>query len=379
MYYGSREHLSGGMMRTPRFLRRLQDGTPTDLSVGADVIVGARIVSVVFLALFIVWAEVPHTGWVALVLAVGVVNHAAWWAVYVRGARTITMQVARATLLTDTVMIGVATVLTGGADSPAVLVWGPNLAVAAIWLGVRDSMPILGVALASLLAVGLGDPGVALHLTQMQYAVFAMFMLALIVAHGGIVAARQRSALGVLAAAEARARQDPLTGLANRWALAEQLPIELDRAARYGHSLSLVLLDLDDFKAINDTKGHQAGDEVLVAMAKHLTSEMRRSDLAVRLGGEEFMMVLPETDEGAAVSLAERVRRRVVSSGESQGITVSIGVASYPKSAQTERSLIRAADHALYAAKHAGKNRTMLFEAERMPTVAGPDQLSLHI
>ena len=364
--------LGDDMIRRLRRPVRADGGTPTDLSVGADVIVAARLASVVFLVLFILWAAVPHKALVGLVLAVGVLNHIAWWVVHVRGRRRITAATARLTLLSDTIGIGIAVILTGGADSPAVLVWAPNVAVAAIWLGVRGAMPVLGVVLAFLLGVGLHDPGVALHLTQLQYAVFAAFMLALIVAHGGVVAARQRSALSTIAAAEARSRQDPLTGLANRWALDEQLPLELDRALRYGSSLAVMMIDLDDFKTINDTQGHLAGDAVLIDVAGHLIREKRRSDTVVRLGGEEFVMLLPETDECAAVSLAERLRQRVCASAASQGATISIGVASFPRSAQSDRTLIRAADEALYAAKRMGKNQTVLFEPDGVADIPSP-------
>lgn len=117
----------------------------------------------------------------------------------------------------------------------------------------------------------------------------------------------------------------------------EQLPLELDRALRYGSSLAVMMIDLDDFKTINDTQGHLAGDAVLIDVAGHLIREKRRSDTVVRLGGEEFVMLLPETDERAAVSLAERLRqvcvrrprvrarRSALVSRRSQGLLSRIG------------------------------------------------------
>ena len=336
-------------------------GAAGDLSLGADVIVIARIAAVIFLALFIAWVELPHTVWIIVLLAGIVVSHGVWWAMFVRGGRPITSGAALVTLLCDTVGVGVAMALTGGADSPAVLIWAPNVAVAAIWLGVRRSLLVVGVAVAFLLSVGIADPGIAVRLTEVQYAVLAAFMLLLIVVHGGVVAARQRSVLDVLAATEARARRDPLTGLSNRGVFDEQFPVELDRARRYLHPLALLMIDLDNFKAINDTHGHMAGDAVLIDVARHLMREKRRSDTIVRLGGEEFVMLLPETDESAAVSLAERLRERVLASHGGEGVTVSIGVASYPTSATAGRALLRAADDALYEAKRRGKNQTVLF------------------
>jgi diguanylate cyclase (GGDEF)-like protein len=165
---------------------------------------------------------------------------------------------------------------------------------------------------------------------------------------------------------------DDLTGLANKRAFAEQAAKEAARAERFGHPLSLLMLDIDDFKQVNDTYGHLQGDEVLRRVAAVLEAESRGVDEPARYGGEEFVVALPETDADGAVEFAERVRSRieleeipfVEGNGRQDGgadpwlsVTASVGVSSMPGSARDLETLIAAADAALYVAKRAGKNR----------------------
>lgn len=164
--------------------------------------------------------------------------------------------------------------------------------------------------------------------------------------------------------AVARAAQtDALTGLFNRGALLERLERELDRSRRYGRSLAVIFFDLDRFKSINDTYGHQFGDRVLRELARIATRTMRSIDLVGRYGGEEFVAVLPETDGAQALIVAERLRvnvarnRLTLPSGEDVRATISAGIAVFPADATTMDTLIRIADTALYAAKAGGRNR----------------------
>jgi diguanylate cyclase (GGDEF)-like protein len=157
---------------------------------------------------------------------------------------------------------------------------------------------------------------------------------------------------------------DELTGLSNNRRFRELISKEAARAQRFGHELSLLMLDLDDFKRINDTYGHLQGDEVLRMIGAVLSSESRGVDEPARYGGEEFVVALPETGLAGAVELAERIRARIESEAiprlEGSGsfrITASVGAASIPESADTARTLIAAADAALYEAKRSGKNR----------------------
>ena len=157
--------------------------------------------------------------------------------------------------------------------------------------------------------------------------------------------------------------RDSLTGLVNYRELHRQLADEMDRSRRYGRPFSLVMLDIDHFKSINDTYGHLAGDKALRALAALIRGEVRPTDVVARYGGEEFVLALPETAGTGAVTLAERLRVRVaghalaVTADHTISMTVSIGVASYPDGANSVQKLLSAADQALYAAKSAGRNR----------------------
>jgi diguanylate cyclase (GGDEF)-like protein len=154
------------------------------------------------------------------------------------------------------------------------------------------------------------------------------------------------------------ARIDSLTGLANRRAVEEILAAEISRAQRFAHELAVVLLDLDRFKEINDSFGHPAGDVMLRAVSRLLTSLARQGDTVARWGGEEFVVVLPETDPVGAQRFAERLRRTIEahSVGDMQTST-SCGVASMLPE-DTVEDLLGAADQALYLAKTNGRNRT---------------------
>jgi diguanylate cyclase (GGDEF)-like protein len=154
------------------------------------------------------------------------------------------------------------------------------------------------------------------------------------------------------------ARIDSLTALANRRAVEEILAAEISRAERFAHQLAVVLLDLDRFKEINDSFGHAAGDVMLRAVSRLLTSLARQGDTVARWGGEEFIVVLPETDPAGAERFAERLRRTIEahSVGEMQ-TTTSCGVASMVAE-DTVEDLLGAADQALYLAKSNGRNRT---------------------
>lgn len=162
-----------------------------------------------------------------------------------------------------------------------------------------------------------------------------------------------------LALAESRAATDGLTGLPNRRSFEETLKRMAAQAGRTKTPLSALALDLDHFKSVNDTHGHEVGDEVLAAMGALLADLVRASDFAARIGGEEFIVLAPDTARDGAVALAETIRaavREVAVPGVAQ-VTVSIGVASLPEDASTPSGLLRAADRLLYAAKERGRDR----------------------
>lgn len=159
-----------------------------------------------------------------------------------------------------------------------------------------------------------------------------------------------------------QANRDPLTGLYNRRYLDSTLDRELARCQREGQALSLMLIDLDHFKRINDSYGHQAGDEVLRQLADMLAAQARMGDVACRYGGEEFLLLLPGMAHAAAMEKAERWRSEFSHSTMAFGefrlqVTLSIGIATYPGDGTTAQGLIRSADQALYLAKTGGRNR----------------------
>ena len=170
---------------------------------------------------------------------------------------------------------------------------------------------------------------------------------------------------------------DPLTGLYNRRYLEQRLAGEVARAQRHRQPLSFLFLDADRFKRINDTYGHDAGDRVLVHLGSYLKRLLRTSDIAVRYGGEEFAMVLPQTELANARELAERIRRSVAAhparmdSGEAIHVTLSIGVSGTANHWQESpdvlaAELVRQADAAVYAAKDTGRNRVV--QADSAPS-----------
>lgn len=157
---------------------------------------------------------------------------------------------------------------------------------------------------------------------------------------------------------------DPLTGLLNRRYLEERIAEEITRSKRYRFSLSLMLLDVDDFKSYNDTFGHPAGDIALKAVADVLGESLRGADVAARYGGEEFAILLPQTSSDEAAQIGERIRKRVERMEfEHRGVTVSIGVASCSNEVDSPKDLISAADVALYAAKNQGRNNVQIFNS----------------
>jgi diguanylate cyclase (GGDEF)-like protein len=152
------------------------------------------------------------------------------------------------------------------------------------------------------------------------------------------------------------AMTDALTGLHNRRWMQEQLTTLASRYRRHGNPLSAVLIDVDHFKQINDVKGHEAGDAMLRTIAQRITARLRMEDLVARWGGEEFLVLTPETHAGPAATLAEDLRAAVEASGEGGSATISLGVAEM-RAGMTPSDLVRQADDAMYAAKAAGRNR----------------------
>ncbi len=176
-------------------------------------------------------------------------------------------------------------------------------------------------------------------------------------------------------ATERSAITDGLTGLYNRPFFDASLRRELKRARRYGLAFSLVMLDLDDFKLVNDLHGHVVGDEALARLSDVIRASVREIDVACRYGGEEFALILPETSRTGAYIVSERIRmdaketfdRKPLGSSPSASISMSVsgGIAIYPTDSNSAEGLVRMADKALYRSKHEGKNRITLHAEEK--------------
>lgn len=165
-----------------------------------------------------------------------------------------------------------------------------------------------------------------------------------------------------------QAMSDFLTGLPNRRALDARLENDVQRAVRYNHKFAVLMMDLDGFKTINDTYGHSVGDEILHQFAQFLDKSQRSSDFLARYGGDELLMILPETDIEAAISVTDHIKKRMndfefsLPDGTTRNLSLTGGIAIYPTHAESASDLLRAADEALYRAKR--KARGTFFIAE---------------
>jgi diguanylate cyclase (GGDEF)-like protein len=198
---------------------------------------------------------------------------------------------------------------------------------------------------------------------------WALLSVTVLVVGASVIAMRARLAALVDVLADS-ARTDALTGLQNRRAFEEVLAIELERAARSGDSLALIIGDLDHFKSVNDDFGHQAGDEVLRATAGAIQSAVHRVEIPFRIGGEEFAVLVPSSDLASAHLLAERMREEVAQAfaDRPRPVTMSLGVAAYPEHGPDATSLFAHADGACYQAKARGRNRSVSAANTRWPS-----------
>lgn len=166
------------------------------------------------------------------------------------------------------------------------------------------------------------------------------------------------------------ARTDPKTGLANMKHFNEACSMEIDRARRFRRPLSILMADLDHLREINNTRGHLVGDQVIRRVAEAIRRALREYDLAARFGGDEFVVLMPESTLHDAVAVAERVRREVETvsypgaNGQPTAITVSIGLAQFPRDGRTAAELLQASDRAVYQAKAFGRNRVFVFQKQ---------------
>jgi diguanylate cyclase (GGDEF)-like protein len=211
----------------------------------------------------------------------------------------------------------------------------------------------------TLLLLGPPKSGGVLGIGPPALAILVLFLVAAVV----LAWALARTLTGLHERVASQAVTDPLTGLWNRRYMSDTLDREVARALRFGHPISMIILDVDDFKEINDRRGHLQGDIVLESVADVVREATRSIDVAARYGGDELALILVETGREGAAILGERLGERMRSTevplreGGSMRVTISVGVATLPDSAEDLESLVDAADWALLRAKRAGKNQ----------------------
>lgn len=187
-----------------------------------------------------------------------------------------------------------------------------------------------------------------------------LIVVTMLIGVGGLISRLQARVDVLVMRLSETARRDALTGLLNRRGLEERLEAELARATRAERPVALILSDVDHFKTVNDELGHPAGDAVLLRIAGVLEGIGRRSDTVARLGGEEFVFIVPDADAEMAFNLAERARIALerTFADEPVPLTASFGIVAFPVDGTTAASLFETADRALYAAKRGGRNRS---------------------
>lgn len=347
---------------------RLAAPAPAAIATGAGYWALHRAAVILFLFPYTAWVGVPYAWAVYALLCVATCAHLAWWYLVARGRREMSLAWGIFTVIPDSIFICIGMLLTGGALSPAIWIWVPQLGNVAIWLGLGAGALNSLVACGWILLLGatgwtVGDP---VTTSPLETAVIAAFMLSLTVTFGGEVGLRQRRAMRSLAEAEARARRDPLTGLGNHGAFYERLEAETRRAGRYSRPLALAVLDLDHFKDVNETHGHAVGDDVLAEVARRLSMLVRQGETLARTGGEEFAWLLPETDAAGAYSAAERARTAIAGRPfPAVGtVTISAGVCDLETAGGSATHLYDLADGALYWAKVQGRNAVYRYSPE---------------
>jgi diguanylate cyclase (GGDEF)-like protein len=222
--------------------------------------------------------------------------------------------------------------------------------VIAAWSASRVDGVLMAV-LASLLIAALDSPG-----SPAQSAIVSVVMFATRVSALSIIALTVSKLRAVTEEAERLADLDPLTGLLNRRSIEARLSLELARSTRQSSPLSVIYIDVDDFKSFNDRFGHGAGDEILRSVADCVTESLRNTDVVARLGGDEFVVVLPDTDSAGARRVGTELLEGLTQSASARGARVSAGAVTFNVPAASAESAIAQADNAMYAAKRRGKN-----------------------
>ena len=271
------------------------------------------------------------------------------------------------------IFLGLLAALTGGAGSPFFVGFFLVVAGASLSTEGRAPLAIALLAAATVVLVGLGDaletPLQAEELAWVGFNAVALILLA------DIATAAARAQRHARDEALRASRFDALTGLYNRAFFVTTMEQEIRRSDRMGRGFTMLMLDLDDLKPVNDTFGHQWGDRLLRTVADTIRRTVRFTDAAARYGGDEFVILLPETDAAGGYVVGEKLRRDIAAvtlraAGRSFRSTVSVGLVTYPDDGSTIEALVAAADVAMYESKRRGKNRIVGYQTrtERVAT-----------
>jgi diguanylate cyclase (GGDEF)-like protein/putative nucleotidyltransferase with HDIG domain len=313
-----------------------------------------------------------HARWpIAAVAAVAIVGGA----VAVKVAAQVPERLLIAGLFSCAVLVSVAVALSGGPDSPYRILYA--------WTGVEAWYFLRRRQAAWFTAAASAITAVTFALTADEGGAVAVWVMVTgtMVALGLVTSTLRERADALIETLSDRATRDMLTGLPNRRGYQERIEQELARSARHGTPVTIVLADIDNFKALNDAFGHRFGDRALEEFADLCRHELRSPDLVSRVGGEEFAIILPHIDERGALAVAERLRRAVgarIHAPDGRSLTASFGIASFPEHGSDPEVLLDHADQAMYAAKHLGRDRTVVFSDGLLAAVrdnAPPEQL----
>ena len=264
-----------------------------------------------------------------------------------------------------TVLIGISSVLTRTTTDGSELLYMWTILFSGYFMSLRR-------ALINLVLIATVYPSIAIWLMGRTGITPSVYLVGTSVVTLLIVSSLRRQIARVISASALEARTDALTGLANRRSWEEGLGRELARQPRTGRPVTLLIVDLDHFKRLNDTHGHATGDTALAAVAAVLRTHARQSDVLARIGGEEFGLLLPDCDAAGGCLRADEIRKAIerLSGAWATPVTVSIGVAGLPGHASTGAELMAAADAALYEAKRAGRNTVRVYRPQ--PPVPAP-------
>ncbi len=266
--------------------------------------------------------------------------------------------------LVMTVFITWVLLYTGGATSPLNDLYILVVIVSALTLG--KLITLLQLMLIAACYIWLGYPQRNILLLPFGTALVAQITPMLLVAYiTTMLSADIRRAYGHM---KLLSETDELTGVLNMRAFGAVAERIFRQAERYARPFSVLMIDSDHLKSVNDTLGHEAGNRLLKLTVQCIQSQLRQTDIVARYGGDEFVVVLPETPSNGAVGVAERIRKSIQSSplttrDKKVALTVSIGIAGYPNQGHDLDTVVERADHAMYASKNAGKNRITLYSA----------------